>query len=173
MLLQVSVRELHNNIVSEPVYGGIKEARYADNSIIISDYTFRSLLKPQLKKCHQDTRSCVVVNVVYMPKLYIPHNYHGVTGIKKKLKYQRKNSQNKRSGEKSNCIYETYKNTVMSHGRHIYAKAYDMEKAKLCAYPQSDHALPYWKCVMLCCAKCTSLNIPEQETDDQYSNTSP
>ena len=61
----------------------------------------------------------------------------------------------------------------MTNGRHICAKAYDMAKAKMCAYPQSDHALPHWKCVMRCCDKCTSVNITDQETDDQYSDTSP
>ena len=61
----------------------------------------------------------------------------------------------------------------MPHERHIYAKASDMEKAKMCSYPQSDNALPHWKCAMLCCAKCPSTNLPDQETDDQYSNTSP
>ena len=35
---------------------------------------------------------------------------------------------------KKNRIYETYKNTVMPNGRHIYAKAYDMVKATICAY---------------------------------------
>ena len=34
-----------------------------------------------IKKCHQDKRLCVVVNVVYIPKLYIPHYYHGVISI--------------------------------------------------------------------------------------------
>ena len=46
-----------------------------------------------------------------------------------KLKDQIQNSQNRRSGEKSNCIYETFKNTVMPHGRQVYAKASDLEKA--------------------------------------------
>ena len=45
-------------------------------------------------------------------------------------------------------IYETYKNTVMPHVRYIYSKAYDMAKAKMCAYNQYDHALPHWKCVL-------------------------
>ena len=79
----------------------------------------------------------------------------------KKLKDQSQNDQNRRSGEKSNCIYETYKNTVMPHGRHIYAKASDMAKAKICEYPQSDHTLPHWKCVMQCCSKCPSVNLPD------------
>ena len=34
---------------------------------------------------------------------------------------------------KANSIYETYKNTIMPHGHHIYAKAYDVAKATMCA----------------------------------------
>ena len=60
-----------------------------------------------------------------------------------------------------NSIYETYKNTVMPDGRHIYSKASDMENAAVCAYPQSHHALPHWKCVLKCCAKFPSVNIPD------------
>ena len=52
---------------------------------------------------------------------------------KKKLKDIIQNAQNRRSGEKENRIYETYKNTVMPHGCHIYAKAYDMAKETMCA----------------------------------------
>ena len=48
-LLQVSIQELHNSLVSDPVDGGIKEARVADNNIIISDSTLRSLFPPQQK----------------------------------------------------------------------------------------------------------------------------
>ena len=61
----------------------------------------------------------------------------------------------------------------MPHGSHIYAKSYDMAKATMCEYPQSDHVLPHWKCVMRCCAKCPSINIPDQEIYYQYSKSSP
>ena len=50
LLLQVSVRELHNSLVSDPNDVGIKDARDEDDKIIISDSTFRSLLPPQLKQ---------------------------------------------------------------------------------------------------------------------------
>ena len=63
----------------------------------------------------------------------------------KKTKDLSQNDQSRRSGGKENCIYETYKNTVMPHGRHIYAKAYDMENSTMCAYSQSDHELTHWK----------------------------
>ena len=47
LLLQVSVRELHNRLVSNSVDGGLKEARDAENNIVISDSTLRSLLPTQ------------------------------------------------------------------------------------------------------------------------------
>ena len=43
----------------------------------------------------------------------------------------------------------------------------------MCLYSHSDHVLPNWKCVLRCYAKCPSINIPDQEKDDQYPNTSP
>ena len=81
LLLQVSVRELHNSLVSDPHYGGIKYDRDEDDNIIISDYPLRSLLSTPLKKCLHNTRSCVVVNVAYLLKAYINHLYPGVIGI--------------------------------------------------------------------------------------------
>ena len=50
LLLQMSVRELHNNLVSDTENGGLKEARDEDNNMIISDYMLRSLLPPQFIK---------------------------------------------------------------------------------------------------------------------------
>ena len=91
----------------------------------------------------------------------------------KKLKDVSQNAQNRRSGEKENRIYETYKNTVMPHGRHVYAKSYDMAKATMCVYSQSDHALPHWKCVFQFCTKCPSIGLPDQKIYDQYPDTSP
>ena len=61
----------------------------------------------------------------------------------------------------------------MPHGRHIYAKASDIENATMCTYPQYDHALTYWKCVLRCCANCPSINIPYQETPKKHKETTP
>ena len=61
----------------------------------------------------------------------------------------------------------------MPHKRHNYTKASDMEKAKICVYPQYDRALPHWKCLLQCCTDCPCINIPDQESDHQYSETTP
>ena len=61
----------------------------------------------------------------------------------------------------------------MPYGRNFYTKAYDMAKATMCANSQSDHVLPHWKYVLICCAQCPSINITDQETDDKYPKISP
>ena len=69
LLLQVFVRELYNSLVSDTEACWLKEASDVENDIIISDSTLISIFPPQLKHYHQDTKSFVVVSVVYMTKL--------------------------------------------------------------------------------------------------------
>ena len=104
----------------------------------------------------------MVVNVSFLLKVYIRHCYTGVTGIKKIWKI--KVSILKTEGLVKNkiCIYDTYKNTVMTHGPHIYAKASDRAKVIMCEYLHSDHTLTHWKRVLQCCANCECINLPDQ-----------
>ena len=48
----MSVREIHNSMVSPPEEGILKETIYVDNNITISDYTLQSIILPQLKKIY-------------------------------------------------------------------------------------------------------------------------
>ena len=50
LLLKVSVREIHNSVVSDPHDGGMKDTRDEVGKIVISDSTLLSLLPPQLKQ---------------------------------------------------------------------------------------------------------------------------
>ena len=61
----------------------------------------------------------------------------------------------------------------MPHGRHIYAKAYDMANLTMCTYPQSDNELPHWKCVLRCCADCPCITVPDKETTKKHEETTP
>ena len=65
----------------------------------------------------------------------------------KKIKYQSHNALNIRSVKMANPIFETYKQSVMSHDFHSYQTAYDMAMAIMCAYPPSQHTLSHWKYV--------------------------
>ena len=61
----------------------------------------------------------------------------------------------------------------MPHKRHVYVKASDVANATMCPYPQSDHALPHWKCVFSFCAECSCINLPDQETTKKHEETAP
>ena len=50
LLLRVSVREIHNILLSDPNGGGLKDYRDEYYNIIIIDSTLPSLLPPQLKQ---------------------------------------------------------------------------------------------------------------------------
>ena len=47
---------------------------------------------------------------------------------------------NRRSGEMANQIFDTYKNTVMPHGKIIFKKSSDTAMEKMCAYTPSKYA---------------------------------
>ena len=48
-----------------------------------------------------------------------------------------------------------------------------MSKAKMYTYPQSDHSLPHWKCVLRCCANCSYINLTDKETDKTMNKQHP
>ena len=54
----------------------------------------------------------------------------------------------------------------MPYWHHIYSKASDMEKDKMFAYTQSDHALPHWKWIIPFCSEWLCINIHYQETEN-------
>ena len=56
-----------------------------------------------------------------------------------KLKYKSFNAQIRRSVKMVNHIFDTYKNYFMPHGKNIFKTEYDMDMAKMCAYPSSKY----------------------------------
>ena len=123
----------------------------------------RLLLPPQLKQMSvrynimSGCECCISAKSIHSPLLYWRDRHL------KKLKDKSQNFQSRRSSEKVHHIYTAYKNTVMPHGRHIYAKASGMANATMYAYSHSDNAIPHWKCVLRCCADCPCFILPDQE----------
>ena len=101
-LLRVSVRELHNNLVSDRDNGGPKELRDTENYIFISDYTLHSLLPTQFKKMSSrynvmcGCKHCISTKRIHSSLLSWRDRYF------LKLKDISQNAQNRRSGEKEN-----------------------------------------------------------------------
>ena len=81
LILQVSVRELHNNLVSATIDGGPKEEIYEYDNIIISDSTLHSLFPLQLKMSSRYKVMCGCECCISAKNIYIHHYYHGVIVI--------------------------------------------------------------------------------------------
>ena len=81
VLLQVSVRELHNSILIPPEEGVIKEEIDADNNIIISYSTLQSIPPTQHKKMYAWYKVMCDCECFIYAKLFIQHCYHGVIVI--------------------------------------------------------------------------------------------
>ena len=90
-----------------------------------------------------------------------------------KLKYQGYNAQNRRSGEISNCLFETYKKFVITPGKHMFQTSSEMTMSKMCEYPSSNYVLPHWKCVLCCCAQYPWIDLPSLDSDKHSSNVIP
>jgi hypothetical protein len=63
LLIEISIRELHNDLIELPESGGLAEARDAEGKVIISDSMLRCLLPPQLRKMterHKQMCGCEV-----------------------------------------------------------------------------------------------------------------
>ena len=71
---------------------------------------YDQLYHPNSRRCMYGTRSFVVVSDLYLPKTFINHYYHVVIFYLKNIKYISQNSQNRRSVETANSLFETYKN---------------------------------------------------------------
>ena len=146
---QVYVRELYNSMVSTVEEGGLKEASNVDNNIIISDSTLQSILPPQLKNMSDryevmcSCECCISSKSIHSSLLSWLDRYLS------KINDISQNAQNTRSGEMDNHLFETYKNSMTPHGRHIYATAAAMAMDTMCAYPPSQHELIHCKCVFL------------------------
>ena len=107
LLLQVSGRELHNSLVSDPNDGGIKDSRDEDGKIIISDSTLCSLLPPQLKQMSASYKIMCGCKCYISAKSIHSSLLSWRDRYLKKLKDQSQNAQSRRSGE-NHITYTQY-----------------------------------------------------------------
>ena len=97
--LPVSVRKIHNSMVSPPEEGVLKEERYAEDNIIIGDLTIRNILPPKLKKMPDQYKMmggcecCISSKSIHLYLLTWHYRYLN------HLKDKSHNPQNIRSGE--------------------------------------------------------------------------
>ena len=82
LLLVISIRELHNIMVSPKEEGELKEAIDTDNNIIISESTLLNILPPQLKEMTLIYKVMCGCECCISPKKFTRHYYHVLKFLK-------------------------------------------------------------------------------------------
>ena len=68
------------------------------------------------------------------------------------------------SGEMVDCIFNTYKTSLIPHGFIIYQTSYDMAMSEICKSTLIYLALPHWKYALHCCANFPRIDLTDQES---------
>jgi hypothetical protein len=149
ILLEVSVREFHNNLLDLPANGGLDCARNAEGKVLISDTALRYLLPPQLRRMtesHKQMCGCEVCLCI--------RSLHSTL-----IGYRSRASRSLASETTTTTIYSE---TVLPGGKPWHPKPRDALQEIQCPNV-GDLGFPHWNCVLRRCDKCPKYPIPLEE----------
>jgi hypothetical protein len=170
LLLECSMRQLHNELIAPPDQGGLLGARHHEsNDVIISDTMLRSLVPPELRPMtdqHKIMCGCTICNT----SKYLQTSLNAWR--RKHMKYMEVQANASRSRSKATLLeaYTTYADFVYPNNEPLHPRCETAADSVLCA-PTTECSLPNWKCVLRQCSVCTTIAIPAIELDT--SSTAP
>ena len=171
LLLEISVRELHNDMLLPENKGGFAGVRDADGCIIISDTTLRKLLPKELRpatETHKQLCGCELCNTA--ASLQKTLNAFWSQNLQ-----QMEQSVNRavlpRQRLSALRTYQGYRHSVASPDSQLnHLKACDAVTLMTCPNV-TDTEFPPWKCVLGRCLACPKYQVPLFEADE--SNNAP
>eukprot|EP00978_Attheya_sp_CCMP212_P017892 scaffold48234_cov60-Attheya_sp.AAC.6 len=164
LLLECSVRQLHNELIVPPDQGGLLGARHHEsNDVIISDTMLRSLVPPELRPIpdhHKIMCGCTICNTSKYLQTSLNVWRH------KHMKHMEIQANVSRSRSKATLLeaYTTYADFVFPNNEPLHPRCENAADSVLCG-PTTECSLPNWKCVLRQCPSCTTIAIPAVELD--------
>ena len=162
LLLEISVRELHNDLLDTPENGGLAEARDESGNILISDTALRYLLPPQLRRMTASHKQmCGCEKCLSIRSLQQSLNAW-------RFRYLRQ------LGDKANSLpegearqlalarLEDYRSAVLVDGKAIHPKPKFALKSIQCLNVNNFN-YPHWNCVLRRCSVCPQYPIHLEE----------
>jgi hypothetical protein len=162
LLLQISIRELHNDMLLPPDQGGFVDAWDESGNPRISDTALRALLPEQARKMtprHKQMCGCEVCIQIGS----LQQSLNAWRHRRLKLLTELANaamSEDERQGIEIRKLL--YKNTVMPNDEVWHPQPKMALKAIQCK-PADALGYPHWNCVLGRCFNCPKYPIPEEE----------
>jgi hypothetical protein len=178
LLREVSIREMHNDMLRTVEDCGLKCARDDEGEPTISDTRFRIMLKevlPQLRKAtqrHKQMCGCeTCIGVRYLQFALNRFRANTVALRLKEIETLKETSEETRTRSrdseqenirKSEDELKTYANYFLPNGDPLHAKPRDALDAVMC--PPIHKGIRKWECVLSRCSDCPKYPTPAFET---------
>ena len=160
LLLECSMRQLHNELIAPPDDGGLLGARNSDaNDVIISDTMLRSLSPTQLRPMtdhHKMTCGCDICNT----SNYFQESLNAWR--RKQLKIMKDKADNSSGGEKYELTqdYKSYAECAFTNNETHHPHCKNATDSVLYTPNNDDCQFPNCKCVLRKCTDFTSIDLP-------------
>ena len=167
LLLQVPVRELHNDLLMPANQGGLACARDIDGKVLISDTSLQKLLSKQLcaaTKRHKQMCGCEICLTIQSHQQSLNHFCNRMA-----KKYDCDAAANKDNLELQELELE-YRKGAFSDGQPLHAKPRDAMASVMCPNVQDD--LPAWSCVLRRCPNCPTYQFVHPVEADKSPSAS-
>jgi hypothetical protein len=169
LYLQISMRELHNDLLSDPPLG-LPEARDADGQPVISDTALRALLPPQVRsmtKRHKQMCGCEVCIIVRQQQMSL--NAYRLS-LLRRLEKEASEFPDEASKQIATVRAEEYRSTILPNGTHLHSKPKDALISIMCPNVQGFD-VPHMNCILRECKYCPKYQYLREEA--ALSNNAP
>ena len=153
ILISISIRELHNDMLKKESDGGLDGAVDTNGNAVISDTSLRDNLPFNLRALterHKQVCGCEVCTVV--------NKYHNTLKL---FRYKRLKKLKSIDGTRA----DAYESALFRNGKVVPERASDARQNIMCP-PVEVNGAPHhkWKCVIGQCNSCPKYKIPNEET---------
>ena len=162
LLLEISVRALHQDMMKEPPLGFDGAYCPITKKLIISERHLRNILPPQLKRMSVSQKQmcgcecCTIMKMTHECLLQFR---------KKQVEVHRnqfRSSIRTRHSSNDSSIYDDYRNEIFNDNCLKFPTPQLVIETITCEHPHTQ--IPRWECVMGRCKKCPNLSIPYLES---------
>ena len=163
LLLEIPVRELHNDLIEPIERGGLAEA-WKDGKVIISDISLRRLLPKELRPATERHKQMCCCETCISPLML----QSSLNAFRPRWS-KRLTAEAERTGAQDElALAKDYQDTVLPNGSALHPKPRDALHLIQCPNPDANVAHPSWYCVLRRCLNCPKypIPIPERGLDD-------
>ena len=163
LLLQISVRELHQDLVKPPPTGLSEVYCKTTNKLLVSERYLRNMLPPQLRSMTSSQKQMCGCEVCTIMKM---HHTSLLMYRKKELeKLQNSTQRHTRRSLFNVSSINNYISQLIVDNEYVFPNENDVIGKVMCV-TSNDLVIPKWNCVMNRCNICPGPPIPDLEFSD-------